>query len=45
MATDGLATGDTEPSGVKRNVMLLSGGVALSGTGASIVMVVTALAG
>lgn len=45
MATEGVATDTSEPAGMKRNVTLLSGCVALSGTGASIVMVVTALAG
>ena len=45
MATDRVALDESEPVGMKRNVMLLSGCVALSGTGASIVMVVTALAG
>ncbi len=45
MATEGMAAEQVEPAGMKRNVLLLSGCVALSGTGASIVMVVTALAG
>ena len=45
MATDSMAVEQAEPAGMKRNVLLLSGCVALSGTGASIVMVVTALAG
>ena len=44
-ATDATDAEMSEPPGMKRNVLLLSGCVALSGTGASIVMVVTALAG
>jgi len=45
MATESIAADQAEPAGMKRNVLLLSSCVALSGTGASIVMVVTALAG